>query len=747
MGAELELIARLRNEAKQGLTQLKGDLKDVGKEAENTNRGFGGLGRSLSVAKAGFLAAVGSVSALTGALAYSIGQAAEAEAVQAKLTQTLENLGNNSDVTADRVNEIASSLAAVTTYGDDAIVTGQNMMLQMANLSSDILPAASQAMLDLATKTGSVDSAAQLLGIALAKPEAAAGRLARAGIILSEQEQALIASFVAAGDAAGAQGVILDAVAAKMGGQAAAAAETFTGRMQQLKNMVGEGAEALGSAFLPALTTLAGQALPAVTTAVEELQPLVDELQRSISDLASQVEGTEFAEFAEQLGDTADAMAEVLRFSRQNSEGLGLVRGEVMGMIDPMGRLIDKVGGLIEGFRRFAGMPIPEVMGRIATETLDAGLAIAAMLDDLPILGGLFEKIIEVGNRARGMWERLTPEIEGAEEAIAATNTRSEEMNTILARAYGYTLPETEEAAEGVAVGMEEAAEGTGGFVAEAEKLPPLLALVQERGLRAEEGMMSLAGGVGEANANFIAMKAAADDASGSLGDYYSESDRARGITADFRDEVEKAKRELLGLGPAAEEGASAAGRAAYELYLEAVGAEQAVEDLNTQLDGLAGTYDAEINVDTSGASGAISALQQQINDLLASLEAGEANYEEQYGQGGGDSGGGGGDDGTNYEYQSGGYTGAYGGTVHPNEYVFSPPAVSNLGVDFLEELHQAARSGRQPSMGEFVFAPQVSIVVNGGGPHVAHDVRRAVDEALARAAREAEVKTRGRSF
>lgn len=44
--------------------------------------------------------------------------------------------------------------------------------------------------------------------------------------------------------------------------------------------------------------------------------------------------------------------------------------------------------------------------------------------------------------------------------------------------------------------------------------------------------------------------------------------------------------------------------------------------------------------------------------------------------------------------YASGGYTGEYGGIVHPREFVFNETAVANIGVDGMEALHAAAQAG-----------------------------------------------------
>lgn len=57
--------------------------------------------------------------------------------------------------------------------------------------------------------------------------------------------------------------------------------------------------------------------------------------------------------------------------------------------------------------------------------------------------------------------------------------------------------------------------------------------------------------------------------------------------------------------------------------------------------------------------------------------------------------------------FNTGGYTGASGGVVHPNEYVFNPQAVQSIGLGRLDRMHQVAGAGNTSNT--------VNVTVNAG--------------------------------
>jgi hypothetical protein len=141
---------------------------------------------------------------------------------------------------------------------------------------------------NLATVMGTdAAGAAEFLGRALAKPEAAAGRLRKAGIALTvaeeeqlktiakaEQAQAKLAreghlltdaqkkalkQTVALGKGFDSQTFLLDKLAEKTTGAAQAAGETTAGQLERAKNAFGEVQEQLAVGLMPVLTDLLAQ--------------------------------------------------------------------------------------------------------------------------------------------------------------------------------------------------------------------------------------------------------------------------------------------------------------------------------------------------------------------------------------------------------------------------------------------------------------------------------------------------------
>lgn len=199
--------------------------------------------------------------------------AADAEKSQAKLESVFESTGAAAWTSVDALNASAEALAGATTFDDDAIKEAQAALLRFGTITGDQFNGATEAAADLAAfmETDISDAAAQL-GKILADPEAGMARLARAGIILTDSQKDAIAAMIEAGDTAGAQQAILDAVSGSIGTVAEDLAATSGGQMAQAMNQLGEAGEAIGTFLLPVLTTLAG-GLKAVAGWFQSLSP------------------------------------------------------------------------------------------------------------------------------------------------------------------------------------------------------------------------------------------------------------------------------------------------------------------------------------------------------------------------------------------------------------------------------------------------------------------------------------------
>lgn len=285
MSIPLDIIARLINQTHGPAQEIDKDLTGIAKAADvgavNTDK--------LKKSWGGFVTAIAPATAAVGllgvGLAYSIGQAAEAEVANAALEQTVKSMGGASGLTAEQLREMAGGLQAVTTFGDETIMRAESLLLTFGNINSTVFPETLELSLDMAQVFGSIDAAAIGVGKALNSFDGFTA-LKRQGVSFSETQIALIAGFKETGDMAGYQELVLKTLSEQFGGQARAAAETYTGRIAQLKNQFGEMGESVGMAVIPQLTELGEQVLPVVIANAERLADVADnQLSPAFTDL------------------------------------------------------------------------------------------------------------------------------------------------------------------------------------------------------------------------------------------------------------------------------------------------------------------------------------------------------------------------------------------------------------------------------------------------------------------------------
>jgi hypothetical protein len=237
--AVLDLIANLKDNASAGISSIGGALSSLGTVG-------------LGIAAAG-------ITAVGVALVSGIGDAREANALLAQTEQIITSTGGAAGVTAKQVTDLATELSAASGHslvGDDQVQAAENVIIKYKELKG-IIPDVTRLSVDMAARLGGEPAAAaETLSRALAQPEAAAGRLAKMGIVLSDAQEKQIKTMVAAGDVAGAQALIMEQLNTTFGGAAQAAADA-DGGWAQFRDRMGEAAETAGAAVLPLLTMLA----------------------------------------------------------------------------------------------------------------------------------------------------------------------------------------------------------------------------------------------------------------------------------------------------------------------------------------------------------------------------------------------------------------------------------------------------------------------------------------------------------
>lgn len=250
-GETAQLVAELnlKGNFRQGMAQADAGLKRLSRSTATLRKGLSSAATNLT--KIGLVGA----GLLGVAVKGGLESLATLESGVTSVDGAIKQLGLTGKVTGAQVatwaNEIEASIGAA--FDDKDIVQATTTLLRFGKVTPANLKPAMQVMTDLATKTGSVDSAASLLAKALADPAKAAGKLARAGVILTKVEQANINALIKAGKFGKAQQVVLDALTKSTKGAAAASQGPYARSLSTLKDVAEDAQRALAVGFLPVI--------------------------------------------------------------------------------------------------------------------------------------------------------------------------------------------------------------------------------------------------------------------------------------------------------------------------------------------------------------------------------------------------------------------------------------------------------------------------------------------------------------
>jgi len=232
------IVIRGKNLSKEGFDAARKELAGFDADTLKASKSGETLGQSF---KENFAAAA-TAAVAAGAAIYAvvrIGQDfvaasnAQEDAVVA-LNAALQAQGTYTPQLSAQYQALGASFQKTTIYGDELIEEMEALLVSIGGVMPEQMGAALTASTDLAAALGiDLRSATLLVGKAFAGET---GSLTRYGIVI---DQAKLKT-----DGAGA---VMDAIAAKMGGRAAAAAKTFSGQLKQLDNTTGDVKETLGA--------------------------------------------------------------------------------------------------------------------------------------------------------------------------------------------------------------------------------------------------------------------------------------------------------------------------------------------------------------------------------------------------------------------------------------------------------------------------------------------------------------------
>jgi hypothetical protein len=228
-------------------------LRQANAQFATLQSSIGSLGRNF--------AAAGAVIAGAGVLiGRSLRDAADSQRVFAQTEATLKSTGTTANGTAKQIANLAASLQKNTAFNDEAILSGQNLLLtfkgiqNQAGEGNDIFNQASATMLDFARAMNTGPSEAAIkLGKALQDPTRGVTALRKSGVDFTKDQMEMIKSLQESGDLMGAQKIVLAELQSQFGGSAAAYAKTFTGQLESMNNELNDLSEEIGLIVMPAV--------------------------------------------------------------------------------------------------------------------------------------------------------------------------------------------------------------------------------------------------------------------------------------------------------------------------------------------------------------------------------------------------------------------------------------------------------------------------------------------------------------
>lgn len=218
------------------------ELKKLNATTKKSQKDIAGL-------KSGLVALAAGAFSLR-SLSSSIDAYARQEQSIRQLEARLKSTQSAAGLTSQELQQMASSLQKVTTFGDEAVIEMQSLLLTFTQIRGGTFKQAQEAILNVSTALGQdLKSSALQVGKALNDPILGLTSLSRSGIQFSDDQRNTIKTMVEMGDVASAQAIILQELNTQFGGAARAAAEG-TGILKQVANAWGDVSEQTGEAII-----------------------------------------------------------------------------------------------------------------------------------------------------------------------------------------------------------------------------------------------------------------------------------------------------------------------------------------------------------------------------------------------------------------------------------------------------------------------------------------------------------------
>lgn len=270
---KIELAGKPTSKA---LLAINAAANDVKGSAMNMTGQLGPMGAALQAIGPYGLAAGAALGALVVGLVKGLEAAAQAEQSFTRLEAVLRATGNSSGLTAKEIAATADEIERSTLATAEQVQDAAASLATFNSVSGDNFKRTLVLAQDMsATFGGDLKSNVEALGKALEDPVNSLGALQKKHHLLNDAQRETIKNLVETGQQAEAQGIVLDALAGRVGGTGKAEASGLAGAANRLSDAWGNLLK--GIAQTETVSNAAKGSLSGLASVVEALSDMVKE--------------------------------------------------------------------------------------------------------------------------------------------------------------------------------------------------------------------------------------------------------------------------------------------------------------------------------------------------------------------------------------------------------------------------------------------------------------------------------------
>ncbi len=374
--------------------KASGVMNNVAKNSSGLSGALKGLAGIAGVA------VVGAFAGLTAAAVSGAKSVIEAQKRYAALEAVLKSTGQAAGLTKQDIIDNAAAISKLTNFTKGAVIEADNLLLRFTNIKGPVFKEANMAIANMATALGTdLTDAAQTVGKALNSPEMAIRLLKSSGIAFTDSQKEMIKTMVKTGDTMGAQNIILGELNKRFGGQAVAAADTFSGKMIQLQKVVEQFKMQLGELLIKALTPVLSKLLEFAQSAA--FKEAFDKFVKALSEF-----GTKAAEIiADTIPKLIDGAKGLIEWFKQNEIAVYALAAALSAALIPA--FTELFTTLATDLQQFAQSQILNIEALINPWTLVAIAAAAAAYLIISNWDSIKQMAIDLKNYVMDLWNTI----------------------------------------------------------------------------------------------------------------------------------------------------------------------------------------------------------------------------------------------------------------------------------------------------------------------------------------------------